>query len=359
MSRIRQALERARGSQAGQRAGGSAPQAGGAAASEGASSFGPIPWTMPGDPEEDRDARRVEAPTPWSGRERRVVPRERASAAAAQRVDGPEHRVRTRWRELPPRPISEVVRPEVAARIVIAPDAPLVFVQQYRRLAGNLVRLRDRGDLRTLMITSADAGEGKTLTSANLALTLSESYRSRVLLVDGDVWRAGLNAVFDVPARAGLLDALSEANGDMISPAPLTTRLSFLPAGNLPGDRGMGLLNSPAMHGLLDDLRQAFDWVVVDMPPIAALPDARPLAEMFDAVLLVVGARQRPCAALEMAVEVIGRERIAGAVLNRAERVGTRARSQYDDYYRQNERLSDLRAATDSTLGERSNFDPR
>ena len=84
----------------------------------------------------------------------------------------------------------------------------------------------------------------------------------------------------------------------------------------------MSLLVSPAMKQLLDDARESFDWVIVDTPPIAILPDANLLAAMIDTALLVVSARSTPYPMVQRAVEAIGAKRILGVVLNRAEEIG-------------------------------------
>jgi Mrp family chromosome partitioning ATPase len=84
----------------------------------------------------------------------------------------------------------------------------------------------------------------------------------------------------------------------------------------------MSLLVSPAMRQLLDDAKQSFDWVVVDTPPIAILPDANLLAAMIDTTLLVVSAQSTPYPMVQRAAEAVGHARILGVVLNRAELAG-------------------------------------
>ena len=84
----------------------------------------------------------------------------------------------------------------------------------------------------------------------------------------------------------------------------------------------MSLLVSPAMKQLIDDARDSFDWVVVDTPPIAILPDANLLSAMIDTALLVVSAESTPYPMVQRAAEAIGPKRILGVVLNRAEQSG-------------------------------------
>jgi Mrp family chromosome partitioning ATPase len=99
----------------------------------------------------------------------------------------------------------------------------------------------------------------------------------------------------------------------------VTPNLWVLAAGRTVPDP-MSLLVSPAMKQLLDDARDAFDWVVVDTPPIAILPDANLLSAMIDTAILVVSAQSTPYPMVQRAVTAIGDKRVLGVVLNRAER---------------------------------------
>ena len=90
-----------------------------------------------------------------------------------------------------------------------------VAVEQYRRLAGTLHELQVEQGLKTLMVTSALPKEGKTLTVVNLALTLSESCRRRVLLIDADLRRPFIHEVFQLPNVRGLNDVLGSERGEL------------------------------------------------------------------------------------------------------------------------------------------------
>ena len=81
------------------------------------------------------------------------------------------------------------------------------------------------------MVASAVAGEGKTLTAANLALTFSESYQKRVLLIDGDLRRPTLHSVFRLETTSGLADGLSSTSDTKVMVRQVSTRLAVLPAG--------------------------------------------------------------------------------------------------------------------------------
>src|SRR5687768_14195981 len=110
---------------------------------------------------------------------------------------GPEQ---TRFREF---------NKEYVDKLVISTTVPHAFREQYRRLGASLHHAQEEGGLKTLMVTSAVPDEGKTLTATNIALTLSESYRRRVLLIDADLRRPSLDEVFMVPKGYGLNEALN------------------------------------------------------------------------------------------------------------------------------------------------------
>jgi capsular exopolysaccharide synthesis family protein len=155
--------------------------------------------------------------------------------------------------------------------------------------------------------------EGKTLTAANLALTLSESYQRRVLLIDADLRHPSTHALFGISNTHGLSDTLAGRR-----PLPfvrLTQRLTLLTAGTASADP-VRTLSSDPMRGLVEDARAQFDWVLFDTAPIGLLTDAGLLASMVDGALLVARAGSTAYDVIQRAAEVVGTERILGLVLN-------------------------------------------
>jgi len=190
--------------------------------------------------------------------------------------------------------------------------------EQYRRVAGRLYLAQAEHGTRVVMVTSAMPGEGKTLTATNVALTLAESYKRQVLLIDADLRRPWVHEMFQVPNLSGLNDGLRSAEDHKIPLLRLTDNLSILTAGR-PDRDPMSVLSSDRMRRVLQEASARFDWVIIDTPPVALLTDAHLLASLVDAVLLVIQAAKTPLAAINKAVEAVGRERILGVVLNRAD----------------------------------------
>jgi capsular exopolysaccharide synthesis family protein len=211
-------------------------------------------------------------------------------------------------------------------------NASAVAIEQFRRLAATLHHAQVEREIRVVLITSAIAGEGKTLTAANLALTLSESYRRNVLLIDADLRRPGLHQIFQLPNTSGLREGLSEEGDGKLPLMEITPHLMVLPAGR-PDPDPMSLLTSSRMRRIIEEASARFDWVIVDSPPVALITDAGLLAKMVDATLLVVQAGRTDYPIVRRAVEAIGRERILGVVLNRITLPDSPYGYKYDRYY--------------------------
>ncbi|MEP6783305.1 MAG: polysaccharide biosynthesis tyrosine autokinase [Acidobacteriota bacterium] len=218
-------------------------------------------------------------------------------------------------------------------KLVVSPSVDRSVVEQYRHLAATFHQAQKSSGVRTVTVTSALPSEGKTLTATNLALTLSESYQRRVLLIDADLRRPRMREMFGLPMSEGLADALTSARGTRLPVHHVTRNLWVLAAGTMVPDP-MNLLVSPAMKQLIDDARESFDWVIVDTPPVAILPDAHLLSAMIDTALLVVSAQSTPYPIAQRAVEAIGAKKILGVVLNRAEQIGPTAGYSYGYGYR-------------------------
>jgi len=220
----------------------------------------------------------------------------------------------------------------VASRkTIVDPDVESSLVEQYRRLAASLHHAQLQRNVRTVMITSAVAAEGKTLTATNLALTLSHSYKRRVLLIDADLRRPTVHEAFRIANDTGLVDVLRKTETRRLPLCRASETLWILTAGRATSDP-MSALASEEMKLLLGEAIEHFDWVIVDSPPVALLSDANLVAAMVDATILVIGAAT-PYPLVRRAVESVGASRIIGTVLNRIERGQMVGGYGFYDYY--------------------------
>jgi capsular exopolysaccharide synthesis family protein len=182
-----------------------------------------------------------------------------------------------------------------------------------------------------MMISSTLPREGKTLTAANIALTLSESYRRRVLLVDADLRRPSIHQVFGIPNVVGLADAL-RVPGARLPCVEISETLSVLPSGRI-GDSPIAVLSSDLLRTLVADAAEQFDWVLLDTPPVAMLTDAHLVARAVDAVLFVIRAGTTPYTLVQRSLAEIGADRIVGTVLNGVDERDLAVHGYYRSHY--------------------------
>ena len=231
-----------------------------------------------------------------------------------------------RWRPTPPAREPEVgstsasnsFSPKAAGKIVGGVEMDPRSAEQYRRLAASLHQLQVERGIKKVMVASAVAGEGKTLTALNLAVTLSESYLRRVVLVDADLRCPRVHELLDSAPIHGLNEALKAAHPTPLILTTVSPRLSILPAGQADPDP-MAQLTGPRMAYVLTELSLKFDWVVVDTSPVVLLPDANLLAGMVDGAVIVIRAGQTSYDLVDRAIQELGRKRILGLVLNQVE----------------------------------------
>lgn len=216
-------------------------------------------------------------------------------------------------------------------KIVVDQNMNAASREQYRRLAAVLHDAHNSQGMQVIMVASAVAGEGKTLTASNLALTFSESYQKRVLLIDADLRRPTLHSIFRLDTTLGLGDGLLSAGESKMLVRQVSPRLAVLPAGR-PSSDPMAGLTSERMRKLIAEARQSFDWVILDTPPIMLLPDAHLLASMVEGAVMVVRANSTPFELIKRATDSLGRQRIIGVVLNRADSGATADSYQYYGY---------------------------
>ncbi|MDB4809394.1 polysaccharide biosynthesis tyrosine autokinase [bacterium] len=207
----------------------------------------------------------------------------------------------------------------------MSPDA-----EAYRILRTNIEFNRKNPDDNSITVVSGGAGEGKSTTLVNLAYVCAQGGYT-TLMIDADLRRPRLHTFFDINNSVGLTNYLTTdlALEDVILQTPVDN-LYFMPSGILPADAA-GILNSRRMSELLQDVKQRFDLVLVDSPPILGVSDAAVLASEVDLTMVVVQHRKLPRNMLmrvKQAVENVGGQ-VIGVVLNN---VDVRSDSQYQYY---------------------------
>ena len=221
-------------------------------------------------------------------------------------------------REAAPSP-GRAVRLKDDAPVILHVDPPSFVAEQYRSLAVHVEeQVNPIGAWGyALTVTSPEEGAGKTLTSLNLALTLTRGLERKVLLVEADLWRPQLQEYFadDLTQLPGLHQVLERTLPLAEAVVQVdSTSLEVLPAGasRVAGDKMAGRRISE----VLAEARAGYEIVVLDSPPMALLASARSLAARADGVVLVVRANQTKKKSIEKTLAALGPEKLVGVVLN-------------------------------------------
>lgn len=229
--------------------------------------------------------------------------------------------------------VRSVTRPS-AGRLVVRDDPRSFAAEAFRVLRTNLHYANPDNPLQRVMITSAGAGEGKSTTAANLAISLAQAERS-VLLVDADLRRPVLHTMFRQPSVPGLSSYLAgDALPDAVVVKTSIPNLSLVACGPIPPNPSE-LLGSRRMNDFLRTMSERYDMIVLDSPPVLAVSDACVLVPAVDGVLLVVGSGIVVRPALKRAKEQLAsvRARILGAVVNRFDAMANGYSKRYYDNY--------------------------
>jgi capsular exopolysaccharide synthesis family protein len=167
-----------------------------------------------------------------------------------------------------------------------------------------------------LAISSAVKGEGKTITSLNLATVIAKDFGQKVLLIDGDLKKPDLHSYLHQVGKKGLVDILlgKAALEDCMIPF-LFENLFVLPVGTR-YENSSRLLNMPKMGETLAQLAKEFDYVIIDTPPVLPLADMNIFSNLVDGILLVVRAGKTPRDLVRKAKESLPSQKVLGIILN-------------------------------------------
>jgi protein-tyrosine kinase len=215
--------------------------------------------------------------------------------------------------------------------------APSSFdAEPYRILANALERIRGGRPSLVVAVTSAAPGDGKTTTAINLSATLARRPDRRVLLVDADLRRPAVAQALGLPDDAGptLRHVMQEPGGGLAKPATpwMPLALSVLPAGGVSAMAHETLV-SDDFSALVEEARQTYRYVVLDTPPVVALPDARALTGLVDGFVIVVRAGATPKRLVAEALDALEPQKVLGLVWNGDERPLGGYYGRYRSYY--------------------------
>ena len=210
-------------------------------------------------------------------------------------------------------------------------------MEEFRTLRSRLYRLREKMPLKTIMVSSALPGEGKTFVSSNLAYVLARQNGRRVLLIDGDLRKPSLHVTLGADAEPGLSDYLTgDAKTDDIVQRGPDNNLFFISGGRIVSNPAE-LIGNGHLKKLLDELEAYFDWIVFDSAPLVPVTDSSLVARHANGVLLVVKTETTRVDLAQRATQELKNLPLLGVVLNRAE-----GRAGYSSYYYSYGRTADV-----------------
>ena len=216
-------------------------------------------------------------------------------------------------------------------------DPQSIEAELFKVLRTNILFPADGVPPRTILVTSALPGDGKSFVSSNLAISISQGVEEHVLLIDGDLRKPSVHQRFGFGKVAGLSDYLVSGDdiGDVFLKTPID-KLTIVPSGEPPINPAE-LMSSKKMKALLDEVKSRYDdrYVIIDSPPPAMASETNAIAKYVDGVIIVVRAEKTPREAVADTIAQIGKEKLIGLVLNQVDRSQTKYYGYTKTYYRE------------------------
>jgi protein-tyrosine kinase len=196
-------------------------------------------------------------------------------------------------------------------------DSP--YLRSYKLLRTQIQRSIEDKNWKTLMVTSAHPGEGKTLTAINLSLTFARAFDLTVLLIDCDLRRQDVHKYMGIESDLGLMDYLVNdvPLKDLII-WPSVEKMTLISGGSTIRET-TEILTSPRMKNLVDEVKNRYPdrYIIFDVPPVLVGADAIAFASFVDCIIMVVEAGRTPMEDINKAIELIPKEKFLGFVLNK------------------------------------------
>ncbi len=207
------------------------------------------------------------------------------------------------------------------------PNSPIT--EQYRLIRNNLNFASVDKEIKTITVTSPEPSDGKTTTSANLAIVLAQQGKT-VVLVDADLRKPSVHYAFNVSNIDGLTSVLTK-DISLVEAIFKTNipNLDILTSGRIPPNPSE-LLDSKTMENIMEELKELYDFIIFDTPPILLVTDSQIMANKCDGVVLVVASGKTKKDQGMKAKELLQKanSQVLGVVVN-----GVRAKGEYYGYY--------------------------
>jgi len=224
----------------------------------------------------------------------------------------------------------------VDRHIVSITDPYSSAAEEYRKLRARIFQVTEKDFLNTLMVTSSQAGEGKTVTTINLAVAIAHQVDHTVLLIDADLRKPSIHRYLGLNPQYGLSDYLDNRRDVSLSDIMIKTgigKLVLLPAGS-PPENPAELISSDRMRLLIREIKHRYRdrYIIFDSSPLLLTADSLSLCHYMDGIIFVVQADSTPKKAVTQALTFIKGYNILGTVFNDVPRY--LAKNLYPYYYR-------------------------
>ncbi len=201
--------------------------------------------------------------------------------------------------------------------VCMFPDSP--EINFFKVLRTQIQQALTANHWNTVMITSANPGEGKTLTAINLALTFSKTFNQTVLLIDCDLQKQSIQKYLGVPGKMGLIDHLyDDRELKEIIVWPGIDKMTLISGGRTIKDSAE-VLSSPKMRSLVTEMKTRYSdrIILFDVPPVLSRADVIAFSPLVDCIVMVVEEGKTSMQDIKKAVSLLPQEKFLGFVLNK------------------------------------------
>lgn len=213
---------------------------------------------------------------------------------------------------------------------ILSPESPFVVKEAYSAIRTNLLFTQKGEKCPVFVVTSPTANNGKTINSINLAVSFAQMGK-RTLLIDSDMRNPTIHRMFSIPVKNGLSEILAGLTDNITVSKTDVENLSVLTGGKIPPNPAE-LLSSPRMDKLLEFVKEHYDCVFIDTPPVNLVTDATVFAQKTTGYILIVKANASDNSDVKLAVNSL--DNIGGNILGFVLNDVTSGRNRYYSYYR-------------------------
>ena len=212
---------------------------------------------------------------------------------------------------------------------IVEKEPKSIAAESYRTLRTNIQYSSFDKEYRVIVVTSSEPGEGKSTTAGNLALSMAQDNK-KVILIDCDLRKPSIHKKFKISNLVGLSDVIVGKEELTKGVHRYNKNLVILTSGKLPPNPSE-MLSSKTMSSLLESLKETFDYIILDTPPVQAVTDSQILSTKADGTILVVRAERTKKESVQNAVNLLKKvnANIIGTVLNGVDG----SRNKYYYYY--------------------------